>query len=235
MTQPQTIIIEQQSESSLGVAGFILSLLGLVTCGLLAVPGVFLSFIGLFQRGPKGFAIAGFIIGLPSMLLITCISTFISLCIGVSTLDRPSNRPQPINKSKPTTINIKDQTPQTPTIKTQDINPQPVITNIPNNTYQIPEIPPPTIEISPQIVEVPTLTVEEKRAQSIKDAKAALRKAKTRIWTSADGKFTIEATFIKSNHTETTLEKADGSTITVPLNKLSEDDQLFIKDRGWEF
>ncbi len=50
--------------NGLGIAGFIVSLVGLVLClGLISPIGLLLSFIALFKR-PRGFAIAGFIIGL---------------------------------------------------------------------------------------------------------------------------------------------------------------------------
>jgi len=52
------------SESNgLGLAGFIVSLVGLVSCGLIAPVGLILSLVALGKR-PKGFAIAGVIIGL---------------------------------------------------------------------------------------------------------------------------------------------------------------------------
>lgn len=62
--------------NGLGIAGFIVSLLGLLSCGLLAPVGLLLSFIALFKR-PRGFAVAGFIIG-----LIGCIWGIIALVLG---------------------------------------------------------------------------------------------------------------------------------------------------------
>jgi hypothetical protein len=53
----------QQQTNGLGIAGFIVSLVGLVSCGLLSPIGLILSFIALFSA-PKGFAIAGFVLGL---------------------------------------------------------------------------------------------------------------------------------------------------------------------------
>lgn len=54
----------RSSSNGLGVAGFVTSLVGLVLCGGLICPiGLFLSFVALFRR-PRGFAVAGFIIGL---------------------------------------------------------------------------------------------------------------------------------------------------------------------------
>jgi len=49
--------------NGLGLAGFIVSLIGLVSCGLISPIGLVLSFVGLFRQ-PKGFAIAGFVLGL---------------------------------------------------------------------------------------------------------------------------------------------------------------------------
>lgn len=51
-----------QSSNSLGVAGFILSLIGIVLCGPLTLVGLILSLFAL-GRQPRGFAIAGLIIG----------------------------------------------------------------------------------------------------------------------------------------------------------------------------
>ncbi len=48
--------------NALGIAGFITSVLGLLTGGCLSPIGLLLSFIALF-RAPRGFAIAGTIIG----------------------------------------------------------------------------------------------------------------------------------------------------------------------------
>lgn len=53
----------ESQTNGLGLAGFILSLVGLIaTCGLLCPIGLLLSVIGLFKQ-PRGFAIAGTIIG----------------------------------------------------------------------------------------------------------------------------------------------------------------------------
>ena len=65
----------------LGLAGFICSLLGLVSCGTLfpiGLVGFVLSFIAMFKR-PRGFAIAGFIIGLISWGWILVALVFIGL------------------------------------------------------------------------------------------------------------------------------------------------------------
>lgn len=66
--QPQqTVIVQQQESNSLGLAGFIVSLAGWITCGMLCPVGLILSLCALGKR-PRGFAIAGVILGLPGVL-----------------------------------------------------------------------------------------------------------------------------------------------------------------------
>lgn len=48
--------------NGLGVAGFVISLIGLLTCGCISPLGAIFSFVGCFGQ-PKGLAIAGLIIG----------------------------------------------------------------------------------------------------------------------------------------------------------------------------
>jgi len=55
------------SENGLGIAGFALSLIGLLSCGLLSPLGLIFSFTGMFRR-PRGLAIAGLILSLVGCL-----------------------------------------------------------------------------------------------------------------------------------------------------------------------
>jgi len=52
-----------RTENGLGIAGFICSLIGVVSCGLLSPIGLILSIVAMF-REPRGFAIAGLVLGL---------------------------------------------------------------------------------------------------------------------------------------------------------------------------
>ena len=56
-------VVNPQPTNNLGLAGFITSLLGVVSCGLLSPVGLLLSLIGLSKQ-PRGFAVAGTILGL---------------------------------------------------------------------------------------------------------------------------------------------------------------------------
>jgi len=52
-----------------------------------------------------------------------------------------------------------------------------------------------------------------------------------RTWSSRDGKFTVEAEFVRRFGTEVTLRKKDGSEIAVPLLQLSVRDREWIRDK----
>lgn len=67
--QGQTIIVNQVPPpgNSMGVAGFVLALVGLLSCGTLSIFGLLFSTIGLFKE-PRGLAVAGFILSLLPVL-----------------------------------------------------------------------------------------------------------------------------------------------------------------------
>jgi hypothetical protein len=87
-----------------------------------------------------------------------------------------------------------------------------------------------------------SLAVEAKRREDEKRRIAAEAKqreeeakqqedAKYRLWTSADGKHTTEAKFIKAINGIIYLEKRDGTTAKVPRDQLSSDDWKWIINR----
>jgi hypothetical protein len=53
-----------------------------------------------------------------------------------------------------------------------------------------------------------------------------------RTWTSADGKFSVEAEFLSYGNDKVKLKKADGKVIDLPKDKLSDDDQEWLRKRG---
>lgn len=57
-------------------------------------------------------------------------------------------------------------------------------------------------------------------------------KKSPRLWKDVSGKFSVEATFNGVvNKTDVLLKKADGSTAKVPIEKLSEEDRQWLKER----
>jgi hypothetical protein len=72
----------------------------------------------------------------------------------------------------------------------------------------------------------------EEIKQHIENAEQLLNKPEPiaiREWTTQDGKFSIEAKYISSKDKKVTLEKVNGSIITVEISKLSTKDQDYIK------
>ena len=65
------------------------------------------------------------------------------------------------------------------------------------------------------------------------DIESAAEAARWRTWTSADGKYSVYAKFVKSAMGTMTLEKEDGSTAEVQLDRLCKEDQEFVRKRPW--
>lgn len=64
----------------------------------------------------------------------------------------------------------------------------------------------------------------------LKRLKLEVAKSTSRPWKDATGKFTIEAVFVSKSGANITLKKADGKEITLPILKLSKEDQAWIKE-----
>jgi hypothetical protein len=70
------------------------------------------------------------------------------------------------------------------------------------------------------------------RAKAQEEREKAVEAAKWRTWVDASGTHKIEAKFGGVVAGTVKLTKRDGSTITIPLEKLSDEDQEWIKKRG---
>lgn len=81
-----------------------------------------------------------------------------------------------------------------------------------------------------------TQAAADKRAQAEVKRKrqAEFEEKKWRKWTAANGKHTTEAKFSGMTSGTVTLTKRDGSTVKVPLKKLSDEDKEWIAGRKWE-
>lgn len=56
--------------------------------------------------------------------------------------------------------------------------------------------------------------------------------ANLRTWTNASGEYKIEAEFVSMAAGKVKLKKADGMIVTLPMDKLSDEDQKWIRKRG---
>ena len=71
MSEPQQVhvVLEKKPSNGLGIAGFVVSLVGLVcTLGVLSPVGLLLSLLAVFKP-PRGFAIAGVVVGVVGTVL----------------------------------------------------------------------------------------------------------------------------------------------------------------------
>ncbi len=77
------VYVQPGPSNGLGVAGFVTSLIGLMSCGILSPIALLISFIALFKR-PRGFAVAGTIISvIGSIALVLVGASFVLAMIGV--------------------------------------------------------------------------------------------------------------------------------------------------------
>ena len=58
------------------------------------------------------------------------------------------------------------------------------------------------------------------------------RRPKARIWTDATGQFSVTAEFIELSLGKVTLREANGATVRVPLRRLSESDQQYVREHA---
>lgn len=72
----------QPNENGLGLASFIVSILGLVSAGILSPVGAVMGLIAI-RREPRGFAIAGLVIGLVGSIWICLVSALFLAFFGV--------------------------------------------------------------------------------------------------------------------------------------------------------
>lgn len=85
----QTIIIRQNESNGIGIAGFIISLIGLFVSWipffgwLIWFVGLVLSFIGLF-KAPRGFAIAGLVISFIGVIILVLFVGAIFVASGMN-------------------------------------------------------------------------------------------------------------------------------------------------------
>ena len=76
------------------------------------------------------------------------------------------------------------------------------------------------------------LEEEKRRVETDKKAREAAELAeRTRVWTDTTGTYSITATFIGYASGKAKLRKEDGSEVDVGIERLSEDDKQFLRER----
>jgi len=80
--------------------------------------------------------------------------------------------------------------------------------------------------------QVPTptkVTSKQKPKRPVVKVKAEVE---SRTWTDASGEYQIEAEFVNMTAGKVKLKKVDGTTVTLPIDKLSDEDREWIKKRS---
>ena len=84
----QTTYVKPKSDNFLGITGFVMSLIGLLTCGTFTIPGIILSIMGYVMRDDynpdrKGLSLAGIIISIITLVLLVLLMIFPFILIGI--------------------------------------------------------------------------------------------------------------------------------------------------------
>ena len=91
---PPPLPFRPARSNRLALIGFILSLLGIFTAGILSPVGLALSFLGMFRR-PRSLALAGFVLGLlGTVVLLIWLSVFGFVAFSCFSFGRPGMRTQ---------------------------------------------------------------------------------------------------------------------------------------------
>jgi hypothetical protein len=213
----QQVIVQQTPSNGLGTAGFIVSLVGLVTCGLLCPIGLLLSVFGLLKP-PRGFAIAGTLIGgLGSIGFVLFGLAFITALLGFG-----AAADQAIKDMDSQMQQSMQQLEQ----DLQDINDPDFMAD--------PALP---LEVSPESVEPTSLDGNpptppdgqlSQPAEPASDPPTETREYRT--FSDRTGQFETEAVFVGLADGNVVLKKRDGKIIQVPEDKLNEEDLQWCRE-----
>jgi len=190
----QTVVIEQPPSNGLGTAGFVLSLIGFITCGLLCPLGFLLSLFGMLKP-PRGLAIAGTILGgLGSIWLFFFGFAIVAGFIGIGSAASEAARELELRNSE-----MEGRLPED-------------AMSVGSESPRVDQIPVQGLQASPP-VNTSAMEAEEE----------------FRTWTDNTGTFSAEAKFVKRAMEKVTLEKRNGKRIELPMDRLSEDDRMYLK------
>jgi hypothetical protein len=72
---------------------------------------------------------------------------------------------------------------------------------------------------------------QDRAARATNDtvAPTVVNEADVRTWTDSTGKFSVKATLVRYTTEEVHLQKADGTTVVVPIARLSDADQSYVR------
>jgi hypothetical protein len=228
-TTPGTTVVLPQPAGTSGfaIAGLIFSILGWLTCGLLCIIGAPLSFLALFDRGPKGVAIAGLIVGFPGIVFFILVGAgffLAALGIGVAAKNQADMQNQVTEQQGE---NAETENSLNPPVVEDDASPESEGMNQSAPPTPSPSAPTPSTPAPPAFN---PSTPDPPPARPATDEKENDERKEVRVWTDSQGKFTVEATFSGiADKKDVFLKKNDGKVIRVSIDKLSEEDKEWLK------
>lgn len=197
--------------------------------------------IALFSRGPKGAAIAGLIVGFPGTLFFL----FVGLGLILGVLGIGAGTAATVGAVAGTAAATSDSSliPAAPeaekTEQTIAVEAEIDLTEEPTDNAELtaPEPEPrEPIDVEEPISEDPD-SVELAKEEETEPEKTDPEPPEIRVappvglrtWHAATGGFSVDAVFVSASEGQVTLRKTDGSEITLPMERLSEEDQEWIK------
>lgn len=221
MNQPQTpqtqhIVVHTIGQSTFGTAGLIFSCLGWLTCGLLCIPGAAMSFLGLFSNKQKTHALVGLIVGFPGAIFFVMVGAAIILpFIGLGGLIATTAAAQAA-RAQAEAMAANAGTPAQP-----EPLPESNVTDEPQAEMIVAALPDPGQPPIPEPVVVEPTNTEPVPAPE--------PPSRYRTFVDATGKFKVVAEIIAVKNNWVKLKKEDGAELSMPIAKLSTDDQEWIK------
>jgi len=239
MSNNSRVVIVQQDSNGLGLAGLIFSCIGWVTCGLLCIPGAFLSFLGLFSKGPKGTSIAGLIVGFPGVLFFVFFGfTMLAGIVGIGSVAAVGGAAVLSEAGKPipkldTPSDMIAAIDTAGVAEDSDLKPEKVeiaeeikldLPNTPESS-PLPEPDKPSpVDSSDQLKKKSELSLIPKKKSEIAIG--------FREFSDVSGQFRVNAQYLGIDEGKVKLKKTDGTEIEVPLERLSEGDIAWISLQG---
>lgn len=217
--QPVTQVVVQQSPSNgLGTAGFVISLVGLLTCGLICPLGLLFSFFGLFKP-PRGLAIAGTVIGLLGSLWMiffgfALVAGLLGFGAAVDEAMKEAER-QAQERAAEMELEIDEGAipdPQQPALDATSSNA--------SNSGGL--------NLKQEELDSRDEAIDSSAREEDPSPKATAEEPEFRTWTDSTGEFKVTAKLGGRLDDTVRLIKEDGSTITVPIEKLSAEDKAFL-------
>ncbi len=227
----QTIVVQNEGQTGLGTAGLIFSTLGWITCGVLCPIGAALSFFGLFGRGQKGHAIAGLIVGFPGVIFLVfmgfgIIASVLGIGAAAATMPAAIEAAERQRAEQEARLAADEAAAAAAMVDVE----LPALTEEPAEDFQL-EPGVDLLEMLPDEPPAEASVVVPVEAAELEPVQPVELEPVYRTFSDASGRFTVEAAVVARTANAVKLERKDtGKQVTIPIDKLSEADQKWLRE-----